>query len=82
MRLLIDTTAINVGKRPLTGIPRVVHNYLKFGYSFGAEQGIEVLPVCMVDGALVLQRASDLFPAPPALALVARRRRPLSCSAA
>lgn len=76
MRLLIDTTAINVGKRPLTGIPRVVHNYLKFGYRFGAEQGIEVLPVCMVDGALVLQRASDLFPAPAGLALAARRRRP------
>ena len=74
MRLLIDTTAINVGKRPLTGIPRVVHNYLKFGYSFGAEQGIEVLPVCMVDGTLVLQRASDLFPAPPGHGLGRRRR--------
>ena len=73
MRLLIDTTAINVNAQPLTGIPRVVHNYLKFGYAFGAAQGIEVLPVCIVDGALVLQRSSALFPHPPGLPPTARR---------
>ncbi len=73
MRLLIDTTGINVNARPLTGIPRVVHNYLTLGYEFGARQGIEVLPVCIVGQALVLQRPSAQFPHPPGLPPTARR---------
>ncbi len=67
MRILIDTTAINLHGRPLTGIPRVVRNYLTLGYRYGAAHGIEVLPVTISGRRLVLQRASRLFPHPEGL---------------
>jgi len=78
MRLLIDTTAINLHGRPLTGIPRVVRNYLVLGYAFGRAHGIEVLPVTISDGRLVLQRASANFPHPPGLPRGAARRGPVA----
>lgn len=76
MRLLIDTTAINLHGRPLTGIPRVVRNYLVLGYAFGQARGIEVLPVTISDRRLVLQRPSPNFPHPPGLPRAALRKGP------
>lgn len=76
MRLLIDTTAINLHGRPLTGIPRVVRNYLTLGYVFGRAQGIEVLPVAISEQSLVLQRRSANFPHPEGLPRSMSRRRP------
>ena len=76
MRLLIDTTAINLHGRPLTGIPRVVRKYLTLGYEFGREQGIEVLPVAISAGSLVLQRPSANFPHPEGLPRSMSRLRP------
>lgn len=76
MRLLIDTTAINLHGRPLTGIPRVVRNYLTLGYAFGQQRGIEVLPVAISEGSLVLQRPSALFPHPAGLSRSMSRLRP------
>jgi alpha-1,2-rhamnosyltransferase len=76
MRLLIDTTAINLHGRPLTGIPRVVRNYLVLGYGFGRARGVEVLPVAISDGDLVLQRRSANFPHPDGLPRSMSRSRP------
>jgi len=76
MRLLIDTTAISLHGRPLTGIPRVVRNYLVLGYVFGQARGIEVLPVAVAGTELVLQRPSASFPHPAGLPRSMSRRRP------
>lgn len=64
MRILIDCTGINIRKRVLTGIPRVVQNYLCFGYEFGQSAGIQVLPVAFHHGHLALLPASESFPHP------------------
>lgn len=74
MRLLIDTTAISLHAKTLTGIPRVVQNYQKFAYSYGAQHALQVLPVTFSDGQMVLQRASRNFPYPGGLTLRQRRR--------
>lgn len=78
MRLLVDTTAINVHGRPLTGIPRVVRNYLVLGYAYGKRRGIEVLPVTISDGEFVLQRSSATFPYPDDLPRSMSRARPFA----
>jgi glycosyltransferase involved in cell wall biosynthesis len=43
-RILIDCASIS-DLTPVTGIPRVVYNYIKGGYRFGRANGISVLPV-------------------------------------
>ena len=43
-RILIDCTPISM-TTPMTGIPRVVFNYIKWGYQFGFADKIAVVPV-------------------------------------
>jgi glycosyltransferase involved in cell wall biosynthesis len=74
MRLLIDTSAISLHAKTLTGIPRVVQNYQNFGYRYGAQHGLQVLPVTFSGGRMVLQRASRNFPYPDGLSARQRRR--------
>ena len=74
MRLLIDTSAIPLHAKTLTGIPRVVQNYQNFGYQYGVQHGLQVLPVTFSGGKMVLQRASRNFPYPDGLPARARRR--------
>lgn len=74
MRLLIDTSALSLHAKTLTGIPRVVQNYQTFAYQFGAEHGMQVLPVTFSGGRMVLQRASRNFPYPAGLSAHERRR--------
>lgn len=64
MRILVDCTGINIYKRQLTGIPRVVQQYLVHGYEFAARSGVTVLPVTVHRGRVLLQPASRSFPHP------------------
>lgn len=65
MRILVDCTGINLNQRLLTGIPRVVQNYLLHGYDFAAAHGITVLPVVLHKGRMVMPPATPSFPHPP-----------------
>lgn len=64
MRLFIDCTNINFDKPP-TGIPRVVINYLRYGYTWSQTSGIEVIPVLVRDdGVVVLENIRGLVSPP------------------
>ena len=43
-RILIDCTPISEAT-PMTGIPRVLFEYIRWGYRFGFANNIAVLPV-------------------------------------
>jgi|GEM_PF-1534420 len=77
MRILVDCSGLNIHQPLLTGIPRVVQNYLCHGYDFGAAHGVQVLPVRMRRGRLVFQSASVNFPHPPQGEIAKPRRGPL-----
>jgi glycosyltransferase involved in cell wall biosynthesis len=44
MRIFVDCSLVNF-RIPPTGIPRVVSNYVKHGYSWAAKHDIEVIPI-------------------------------------
>lgn len=44
MRILIDCSYINFQAQP-SGVPRVVSNYVEWGYRWGESNGVEVIPV-------------------------------------
>jgi hypothetical protein len=50
-RILIDGTPVSA-TTPMTGIPRVLFEYIKWGYRFGFSNNVAVLPVYVNDSGI------------------------------